>query len=296
MTVNISARSRPQSVALVPTSAKRQRVPSVTFLSACVALALATTVLPVQQAAAQQQQAQQSGLEEITVTGSRIHQNQDYASPNPISTFDAQKMENLGLINISDVITQVPQNVSQFQAATTGGSAFFIGSTLANLRGLNPFFGTRTLTLVNSRRFIPTTQGDSVDLNFIPSILINRTEVVTGGASAAYDSGAISGGAGGYAALRYHAIEVVAVLKPEQGKTIRVALTQDGAPIPKADAGTDVRYDEHGNSYVAVDAPRAYVLVENAKFGQHELRLSPDGYGLGIYDVAFESCEVPGAR
>lgn len=110
------------------------------------------------------------------------------------------------------------------------------------------------------------------------------------------DSGAISGGAGGYAALRYHAIEVVAVLKPEQGKTIRVALTQDGAPIPKADAGTDVRYDEHGNSYVAVDAPRAYVLVENAKFGQHELRLSPDGYGLGIYDVAFESCEVPGAR
>src|ERR1043165_3590442 len=130
MTVNISARSRPQSVALVPT--ERQRVPSVTLLSACVALALATTVLPVRQAAAQQQQAQQSGLEEITVTGSRIHQNQDYASPNPISTFDAQKMENLGLINISDVITQVPQNVSQFQAATTGGSAFFIGSTLAN--------------------------------------------------------------------------------------------------------------------------------------------------------------------
>jgi outer membrane receptor protein involved in Fe transport len=154
---------------------------------------LATTVLPAQQAAAQQQQTQQSGLEEITVTGSRIHQNQDYASPNPISTFDAQKMESLGLVNVSDVITQVPQNVSQFQAATTGGSAFFIGSTLANLRGLNPFFGTRTLTLVNSRRFIPTTQGDSVDLNFIPSILINRTEVVTGGASAAYGSGAISG-------------------------------------------------------------------------------------------------------
>src|SRR6478672_5192201 len=167
--------------------------PSRTLLSTCVALALATTLLPIQSAVAQQQPAQQSGLEEITVTGSRIHQNQDYASPNPISTFDAQKMENLGLINISDVITQVPQNVSQFQAATTGGSAFFIGSTLANLRGLNPFFGTRTLTLVNSRRFIPTTQGDSVDLNFIPSILINRTEVVTGGASAAYGSGAISG-------------------------------------------------------------------------------------------------------
>ena len=42
---------------------------------------------------------------------------------------------------------------------------------------------------MDSRRFIPTTQGDSVDLNFIPSILIERTEVVTGGASAAYGSG-----------------------------------------------------------------------------------------------------------
>ena len=70
---------------------------------------------------------------------------------------------------------------------------FFIGSTLANLRGLNPFFGTRTLTLVDSRRFIPTTQGDAVDLNFIPSIMIQRMETVTGGASAAYGSGAISG-------------------------------------------------------------------------------------------------------
>ncbi len=48
-------------------------------------------------------------------------------------------------------------------------------------------------TLVDTHRFIPTTQGDSVDLNFIPSNLIERTEIVTGGASAAYGSGAISG-------------------------------------------------------------------------------------------------------
>ena len=143
--------------------------------------------------ATQAQEDDEQSLEEVVVTGSRIRQRDDYVSANPVSTFDAQKMESLGLVNIADVITQVPQNVSQFQASTTGGSAFFIGSTLANLRGLNPFFGTRTLTLVDSRRFIPTTQGDSVDLNFIPSILIERTEVVTGGASAAYGSGAVSG-------------------------------------------------------------------------------------------------------
>lgn len=135
---------------------------------------------------------QAASLEEITVTGSRI-QRRDFVSPNPITTIDAEGLERLGINNIGDAIIQVPQNVSQFQPNNTGGSAFYVGSTLANLRGLNPFFGTRTLTLVDSHRFIPTTQGDAVDLNFIPSNLVARVESVTGGASAAYGSGAISG-------------------------------------------------------------------------------------------------------
>src|SRR4029079_11748694 len=131
--------------------------------------------------------------EELTVTGTRIKQRANYVSPNPITTIDATDLQRLGIINVADAMTSVPQNVSQFTPANTGGNAFFVGSTLANLRGLNPFFGTRTLTMVDSHRFIPTTQGDSVDLNFIPSNLIARTEIVTGGASAAYGSGAISG-------------------------------------------------------------------------------------------------------
>ena len=87
----------------------------------------------------------------------------------------------------------MPSNVSSFRPETTGNSNFFTGSTIANLRGLNPFFGSRTLTLINTRRFVPTNQGDGVDLNFIPSILIDHVDSVTGGASAAYGSGAISG-------------------------------------------------------------------------------------------------------
>jgi outer membrane receptor protein involved in Fe transport len=159
-----------------------------------MAIAVAASLVAFQSVNAQEQPAASGQKpEEIVVTGSRIKQREDYVSPNPVSTFDSEKMEHLALNNVADVVTQVPQNVSQFQASTTGGGAFFVGSTLANLRGLNPFFGTRTLTLVDSRRFIPTTQGDSVDLNFIPSILIDRTEVVTGGASAAYGSGAVSG-------------------------------------------------------------------------------------------------------
>lgn len=132
-------------------------------------------------------------LEEIQITGTRIQQRGDYASPTPLATFAAEDLEKLGIVNVGDAMTQMPQNVSGFTPANTGVSSFFVGSTLANLRGLNPFFGTRTLTLVDSRRFIPTTQGDSVDLNFIPANVIQRMEVVTGGASAAYGSGAIAG-------------------------------------------------------------------------------------------------------
>jgi thiol-disulfide isomerase/thioredoxin len=102
----------------------------------------------------------------------------------------------------------------------------------------------------------------------------------------------ISGGGDGYAAIRYHAIEVVTVMLPDQVPT-RVDVTQDGKPVPKDDAGKDVQYDASGTSYVTVDAARAYNIIMNAKFGSHDLRLAPQKYGLGMYSFAFESCEIP---
>src|SRR5215471_15776186 len=132
-------------------------------------------------------------LEEVVVTGSRIRRTSDFDTSNPVTVVDDQFMRNLGIVNLGDAIAQLPSNVSSFRPQTTGNSNFFTGSSIANLRGLNPFFGSRTLTLVNTRRFVPTNQGDGVDLNFIPSVLIDHIDSVTGGASAAYGSGAISG-------------------------------------------------------------------------------------------------------
>ncbi len=132
------------------------------------------------------------GLEEITVTGTRIRRS-DYTSPTPTTTVDGEYLRDLGLVNVGDALIQNPTNVSRFQAATTGSGSFFVGTTMANLRGLNPYFGTRTLTLVDSMRHVPTNQGGSVDLNFIPSVIIDRMETVTGGASASYGSDAVTG-------------------------------------------------------------------------------------------------------
>jgi outer membrane receptor protein involved in Fe transport len=139
------------------------------------------------------QPAGQQTLDEVTVTGSRIRRTTDFDTANPTTVVDAEYLQNLGITNVGDVVKQLPSNVSNNTPATTGNANFFAGSTIANLRGLNPFFGSRTLTLLNSRRFVPTNQGDGVDLNFIPSTLIERVDIVTGGASAAYGSGAVSG-------------------------------------------------------------------------------------------------------
>lgn len=103
------------------------------------------------------------------------------------------------------------------------------------------------------------------------------------------------GGSDGYLAIMYHAIQVVSVMRPEVGSSIRVDVTEDGKPVPKTDAGPDIQFDSSGMSYVTVDAPRAYELIDNAKFGQHDLKLTPQKYGLGVYSFAFESCQVPKA-
>jgi len=99
----------------------------------------------------------------------------------------------------------------------------------------------------------------------------------------------------GHVALRYHAIQVVAVLKPQHG-AVPVVVLQDGAPLHKEDAGSDVHYDREGNSLITVDAAREYDVVMNKHFGQHELELRPQRPGLAVYTFDFEACEVGADR
>jgi outer membrane receptor protein involved in Fe transport len=130
--------------------------------------------------------------EEIIVTGSRVSRS-GFDSPQPLTTIDSEQISNLGLVNVGDVLRTMPQNTPFFAETNVGIGNFNVGAQLANLRGLNPFFGTRTLTLVDTKRVIPNSEGGAVDLTLIPSMLVARTEVVTGGASAAYGSDAIAG-------------------------------------------------------------------------------------------------------
>jgi iron complex outermembrane recepter protein len=133
-------------------------------------------------------------LSEVIVTGTHIART-GFTAPNPVSVVDSQQIQNLSLTNVADVLAQLPQNSNLYtpMGAGPGANNFNTGGSFADLRGLNPFFGTRTLTLVDGNRVVPTSAGGSVDLNIIPSALVQRLETVTGGASAAYGSDAVAG-------------------------------------------------------------------------------------------------------
>jgi len=148
-------------------------------------------------------------LSEVQVTGTRIL-SPNISTSNPVTSITADEMQRLGMVNVGDALTTlVPQNISTYMPTLTGDNqagrggggmegldrgSFFIGNTIADLRGLDPTFGSRTLTLIDGRRTVSTSnQADVVDLNTIPSNLLERIDVVTGGASATYGSGAVAG-------------------------------------------------------------------------------------------------------
>ncbi len=133
-----------------------------------------------------------STVGEVVVTGSRI-QRSTFTSPNPVTVINEQEIQKLNLTNAGDIVSQLPQNSNFFAGNNVGLGNFNVGAQLVNLRGLNPFFGTRTLTLLNTERVVPTTTGGGVDITLIPSMLVGRVDTETGGASAVYGSDAIAG-------------------------------------------------------------------------------------------------------
>jgi len=94
-----------------------------------------------------------------------------------------------------------------------------------------------------------------------------------------------------YVALRYHAVEVNLVMKPERGSPARVDVSLDGQPIPQDQRGGDIRKDANGMTYVEITEPRMYNLI-NGRMATHDLRLSTASDGVGFYAFTFGGCET----
>ncbi len=134
--------------------------------------------------------AQDSTIQEVVVTGSRIPQ-PNLTSISPVTAVGAETVRIEGVTRVEDLINNLPQAFADFGGNLSNGAT---GSATVELRNLG---SQRTLVLINGRRLMPgdpTQNGaSSPDLNQIPAALIERVEVLTGGASAVYGADAVGG-------------------------------------------------------------------------------------------------------
>jgi iron complex outermembrane receptor protein len=128
-------------------------------------------------------------LEEVVVTGSRVERTA-FDMPTPVVTLGREQIRQSGFTGIVDLLTQLP-SVGLGPSLSTSQFEDDAGATFANLRSLG---SARTLVLINGRRRVAgSSDSSAVDLSSIPAPLIERVELITGGASAVYGADAVSG-------------------------------------------------------------------------------------------------------
>ena len=190
--VSESATSREESTA--GESSAGASPSSASASSALTASASTSSEATVSDSASNESTADESGPSEVVVTGSRIIRN-GYAAPTPVSVMGTDELNALNPVNVADAVNTLPAFSNSVTGRSQNGnlSSGSAGVNQLNLRGLGI---SRTLVLLDGHRVINAsgTAGNSApDINTFPSALVKRVDVVTGGASAAYGSDALSG-------------------------------------------------------------------------------------------------------
>ncbi len=127
---------------------------------------------------------------DVVVTGSRLAR-PNLDSPNPVTSVTAELLTSTGNLNLGDSLNQLPALRTTYSQAN---STRFIGTSGLNLLDLRGLGTSRTLVVVNGRRHVTAQPGSFViDTNTIPTDLLERVDVVTGGSSAVYGSDAMAG-------------------------------------------------------------------------------------------------------
>ncbi len=151
------------------------------IIAACAGAAVAVPVLA--------QENSEAALEEVVVTGSRITR-RDFVSPSPLVTVEMSEVQTSGRVTADDFLKDLPQfapGAGDYSNDSNGGTA---GRATLNLRNLG---AKRNLVIMDGRRLMSSGTDGAIDINTIPSLAIGNIEVITGGASAAYGSDALSG-------------------------------------------------------------------------------------------------------
>lgn len=164
---------------------KRERLLTSTMIAG---LALAGFAVPAMaQTAAAAQADQPSQVSDIVVTGSRLRQ-PNLTTTSPVTQVTGEDIDVQGVTRVEDLVSQLPQAFAAQNSTVANGAS---GTATVSLRNLG---SSRTLVLIDGKRMgYGSPQDDAADLNQIPGQMVERVEVLTGGASAVYGSDAIAG-------------------------------------------------------------------------------------------------------
>ncbi|HUQ10051.1 MAG TPA: TonB-dependent receptor [Steroidobacteraceae bacterium] len=159
---------------------RRQKYPAAASVCIGALIALAPNAAFAQTAPANSSTEE---LDVVTVTGSRIKR-PNIESASPVAVIDTEELVYQGTTSVETALNRLPQFTADSNENGSNGSD---GTARLNLRGIG---SGRVLVLVDGQRMLPV---ETADVNFIPSSLLERVDVVTGGASAVYGSDAVAG-------------------------------------------------------------------------------------------------------
>ena len=158
-------------------------------LTAGASLMALTTATTAWAQAAPVDRAEAVDPDDIVVTGSRVITS-GANSPTPLTTITAETLLATTPASVPDALNKMPVFQGSTQPRSAGNSQTMAGQNIINLRNLGP---QRVLVLFDGHRVTPTNQDGTVSIDTLPLDLMQRVDVVTGGASAVYGSDAVSG-------------------------------------------------------------------------------------------------------
>ena len=285
---------------------KKSLLSSATYLQSLAlvggAAALLSSTAAFAQDAAEEDAA--SADQTIVVTGSLIR-NPNLSASAPVATIGTQELE-LRQSNVAEeVLRTLPGAVPSIGSSVNNGNG---GSSYVNLRGLG---SNRNIVLLDGNRIVPADLVGRVDLNNIPLALIQRTDVLTGGASSTYGADAISGVVNFITKQDFAGMEATIseqITERGDGNVFRADLTlganfDDG----RGNAVLSLGYQKQDPVYFGGDRPFSTLTLESydefyvagqgssttspSRFdigdGRRPQQVSPDGTGLSNYYQAF---------
>jgi len=233
--------------------------------------------LPVQAQAQGDAEAESTATAaDIIVTGSRIVR-RDMVSNTPIVTLQQDAIVNTAGATLETKLLQLPQFAGSANSQF-GGVGSSAGAATLNLRNLGDF---RNLVLLDGRRLQPSTSTFAIDVNTIPSIVIDNVEVISGGASAVYGSDAMSGVVNFKVKRRFDGFQLDS----------QISFTEHGGAGTKNISGifgTDFA-EGRGNIFIAADyTNREPVLNSQREFYRKAARLGSSALGqLSFLDYGY---------